>query len=490
MKTPGSSRRERCVEFERSPSPTPRRQTFAPSSGDTTNLLIDFTQQIEAFSTTASQRLPARRGRPSPHKSQTEPNLLTFINNQRSPAKGMAAPATPARNRNILSLLDFELPPAPTPRSIPSITVKELESVKSSYLSQISSLKATLSGREAEAESLKKAYCDAERRVGEALETLREERSAKEHAEKEKAEWERRGAEVEDVLRSVKEEVMNSDKERDELLRKVEESERKAEEAEARAVDAETRAAEARSKVVMPSESMPTVDGQATAPQGMYTAEQVQRQIDEKVHTLSTDLHAIYKKKHITKVAGLKKGFEAKAKERTAELQRQIEDLARRNEELQAAKNRPLSGKHALPSDQLTAEYEVSLRRLDEQRAELEEQRAKVAGLAGEIRSMRSEHTQLLRELEKERVEKGELVAAVDEMLALQAEVGAPTAIEDFKKSISRPSGLRGPGFGAGSGTESRIGRVGAPSSLGRSISGGKSRMMSNIERMGGRAVE
>ncbi|KAG9542684.1 hypothetical protein KCU97_g21980, partial [Aureobasidium melanogenum] len=161
---------------ERSPSPTPRRpRTPGTAQSNTTNL-IDFTQQIERFADASSrhnvQQTPSRR---SPQKSATEPNLLSYLNQQRSPNKG-ARMSTPAKSTSLLNLLDFELPPAPTPRSIPTITVRELESMKSQYQSQISSLKATLSGREAEVDSLKKAVGDAERRVGEALENLREEK--------------------------------------------------------------------------------------------------------------------------------------------------------------------------------------------------------------------------------------------------------------------------------------------------------------------------
>ena len=83
----------------------------------------------------------------------------------------------------MLNLLDFELPPPPTPRSLPTVTIREMESVKSQFQSQLSSLTASLSGKEAEVDSLARAVADAERRVGEAQETVRDERSAREHAE-------------------------------------------------------------------------------------------------------------------------------------------------------------------------------------------------------------------------------------------------------------------------------------------------------------------
>ena len=100
---------------------------------------------------------------------------------------------------------------------------------------------------------------------------------------------------------------------------------------------------------------------------------------------------------------------------------------------------------------------------------------------------MKSQQARLSQELEQERAEKGDLVAAVDEMLALQSTDSGPAAIEDFRKSIQRPSGLRPgvPTFSSGA-AESRIGR-GKPAGSGLARpSVGKSKMMSNIERMGG----
>jgi chromosome segregation ATPase len=464
-------------------------------SSDTTNLLLDFTQQFEAVTMYQKQRSPSRH---SPQKLSTEPNLLSYLNNQRSPVKGGANPVTPRASKNsILNLLDFELPPAPTPRSVPSITVRELESLKSKYSSEISSLRATLSGREAEVEALKRAVSDAERRVGEAMETSREERNKRECVEKEKEQWERRGRDFEEVLRKVKEEVLEAEKERAEMMARIEEAEERVREAESRASDAEARAIEAATKVV--DTGAIAADGQKGP---LFTAEQVQKQIDEKVHTLSTELHAIYKKKHVTKVAGLKKGFEAKTKEKTAELQAHIEELERKNDELQVRLDGTLSG--VLPAEiaaKLSAtqdgadpeQQEKGAKQLEEQNALIERQKAELVGREEELRMARAEFAALMKDLERERVEKGELVAAVDEMLALQADISTinpevGSAVEDFKKSISsslnpvaRASGLRAPGaFGFGSAGGSKI----AAPSMTRSTSGGKSRMMSSIERM------
>ena len=391
--------------------------------------------------------------------------------------------ATPGRQSNLLSLLDFELPPAPTPRSIPTITVRELESLKSSYLSQISSLKATLSGREAEVESLKRAVSDAERRVGESQEELREERDARAHAESEKAGWEKRGQEVELVLKNVKEEVMRTESEKEDLVRKVEEAERRIETADMRAMKAEERFADALAARADPG------DGSASA-----TEEQVQKlvaaQIDAKIEAVSRELHAVYKDKHERKVGTLKKSYEARGEKRCAELQSRLDAMQRENQELHAAKDSTFTG----PVSGISSEESAAMK------YEIEEQKAHLARLENEIRTSQQQQEVLMRDLERERIEKGDLVAAVDEMLALQSEAGPSQAqrneqsqiqgaisqVEDFRKSISRPSGLKVPSTG-----ESRIGRGGAtPASASRGGGSGKSRLLANIERMGSKSGE
>ncbi|EME41871.1 hypothetical protein DOTSEDRAFT_55573 [Dothistroma septosporum NZE10] len=456
----------------RSPSPTPRRQK-TPANHDGTTFLIDFTQQMDGI---------GGYGVRSPGKSNTQPDLLKYMNSQRSPHKNnRSSYATPRKENPIMNLLDFELPPAPTPRSVPTITVRELESLKSSYLSQISSLKATLSGREAEVESLKRAVVDAERRVGEAQENLRDEKNKREWAEQEKAGWEKRGQEVENVLQSVKEEVMKGETEKEDLLRRMDDCERRAENAEARTMKAEERFADA-------------LAARAASGEGDVTdvEDQVQRlvaaQIDSKIEAVSRELHTVYKEKHERKVATLKKSYEARSEKKCSELQNRLSELERQNEDLLAAKDATFSGPvpDASPSKE-QKEKEAQLK------AEIEEQRAHLARIGSEMQASQQQQDQLMRELEQERIEKGDLVAAVDEMLALQAEqksaagdqsvVGDTSVVEDFRKSIksiSRPSGLRAPG---GIPTS----RMAQPSGLGRARTGtaGKSSLLSNIEKMG-----
>ncbi|KAK7556695.1 hypothetical protein IWX49DRAFT_494749 [Phyllosticta citricarpa] len=523
MTTPGTARKRDYNGYDRSPSPTPRRHkspSLIDREADTTNLLIDFTQQMDSLSGNVN-RSPMRRQSPS---KGGDHNLREFLQNRRSPQKPSAQPSTPSRNNNLLNLLDFELPPMPTPKSVPTITVRELESMKSQYQSQISSLTATLSGRAAEVESLKRAVADAERRVGEAQERVREECNAREHAEREKDGWEKRGIEVEEVLRSIREEVINHEKEREQLLKRLDDSERRADEAEARASEHETRALEAEGRVVDQS-IMTTAESGATGPR--YTAEEVQKQIDEKIATLCRELHAVYKKKHETKVAALKKSYEAKAEKKHAELSKQVADLSSKIATLESSTNaRPSSSSSSsgTPVPPTLASSAVDLARLNEQKAELSAQKTRLAALAGELEALRAERSQLLSELQTERQEKGDLVAAVDEMLALQSDEAATPqmqrcAAEEFRRSVTgassvvpsprvppqsmtpagamaappRPSGLARPSTGAGAAGnfESRLrtpgGAAGRAGGMGLAGAGPprRSNLLSNIERMG-----
>ena len=456
--TPATSRRDNAISRV-SPlgaeSPTPRGRKTLTGGEDTTNLL-DFTQQFE----------PDSRRRQSPVKYTTEPNLLAHLNNQRNPSPSKAPRASGTR-RSLLNLLDFDLPPQPTPRSIPSISVRELETLKSNYLSEISSLKASLSGREAEVSSLKKAVGDAERRVGETQENVREERSAREHAESSKADWEKKGKEVESVLQSVREEFDEGEKEKEELQQKLEEANKALHEAELKAAHSATKAGVAQSEC----------NGDATMPVGdeAVIAVRVQEQLDERLENLARELHGVYKRKHETKITTLKKNYEIRLEKSTKELQERIDKLARQNDELQTVKESSLSLE--LPGCK-SNDVKVN----EQLKAEVEEQRARIAGLQQEMNTVQESFSQVMKELEAERVEKGELVAAVDEMLALQGESAAQPAIEDFRKSISRPvSGLKPPGAEISEGRVDR--KRGLPT---RSISSsGKSRMMSSIEQMG-----
>jgi chromosome segregation ATPase len=424
-----------------------------------------------------------------------------------------------------------------------------MESLKSTFQSQISSLSASLSGKEAEVESLVKAVSNAERRVGEAHELVRDERSAREHAESQMVDWKKKGEEVQNLLHDVQTQLAHNDTEREALLSRLADAEKRAEEAEQRSLELETRAIEAESKNVdMTTFINPDEDAENKK---IYSETECQTAIAEKVNEVARDLHSAYKAKHEKKIKALKENYNKKADERCKELRVQIIRLERQVEEAEKKKDDTFS--RVLPTDLKAGSAHGcekcggkgkgvdDLKVLESQKFEIENLKAKLAGLQSELNSLRKSHDALLQDLEVERVEKGELVAAAEQMLAMCGEKmgemqqeemrkshiggGPPTAPPDMPMrntgflaggpagasarpgsamaggrpgsamgdrlgamgaekggSIAKPSGIRGPGGFGFQGS--------AAPGLSRSISGGKSRIMSNIERMGGGRTE
>lgn len=474
-------------------SPTPRR--YKSQDNDTTNLLVDFTGDFTSV-TRAADRSPTRNGRLSPKKHQSD--LSSYASSRRtpSPAKYPLPPSTPAEARHLANLLDFDLPPAPTPRSIPSITARELESMKSAFQSQVSSLIATLKGKDAEVSSLKGAVEDAERRVGEALEEIRNERGAKENLQNEKGDWEKREQEMKDVLRSVKEEIVRGDREKDHLLQRVTEAEYKREEAEAKTLEAESK------MTGMRASSSPNAPSDAN-----HTNANTSNEVEAAVTKVAKELHTLYKSKHETKVTALKKSYSDRWEKKVKDLQSKIDELSKENDDLRVGRDATMTGvDHArlLPPSQ--AENEAQKKDLESTQQRLEAQTQKLHHLEQEISSLQSSLTSqqntnasLTSELSASRIETAELIAATEELMLLsQAAVETqshPPSSQDAR-SLSRStsgSGLKAPGFGTygGGSGESRIGRMGGVGGYGRERSGsgngqgGRSGLLGSIERMG-----
>ncbi|KAG5296236.1 SMC (structural maintenance of chromosomes) domain-containing protein [Histoplasma capsulatum G186AR] len=345
----------------------------------------EITDQIHAFSRAS---YAAQGGYHSPSRRQSR------FSPAKSTASGLRSPSK-------FSLLDLDIPPAPTPRSIPSITPRELESLKSSFLSEISSLKATLSGRDAEVKCLKESVSDAERRVGEVSEELRNE-SARREAEQQ--EWDRRGKEMETVLRGVRDEIVDAERERERLNRKIEEGEKCKEKLEGRVVELESQLSAARNAANSP----PSEDDRKSA-------EETAKEVQDAVEKVARELHALYKGKHETKVAALKKSYEARWEKRVRETERKLKEALEENERLRAEKDSNNSG-----GEEGFCGEATFIRETESLEAEKRVLEARVKGLEQEIISIKGDCETLRSELKQERAEKGELVAAVDEWLAIQ----------------------------------------------------------------------
>ncbi|KAI6784382.1 uncharacterized protein J7T54_006427 [Emericellopsis cladophorae] len=348
-------------------------------SDNTTNLLIDFTEQLR-----------------NPHRSPAKVNSMMNSNTLSTPGRRMS------------NLLDFDIPPMPTPRSVPSISARELESLKSNFLSEISSLKASLSGKEAEVNSLKTAVGDAEKRVGESLEQLREEKSAKDQLAAELEDWETRSREMETVLHRARGDIETSQNEREELERKLDESEKRREAAEMLHQEAESKMAGMRAG----RESATTSSSEKPNPSNA-------QEVELAVERVARELHGLYKSKHETKVAALKKSYETRWQKKIKDLELQMEDLTEENERLKAGRDVTLT---KIDNDSTMA-GELKAQAIKDN-ASMTELKADIQRLEAVVSTVQRDNTDLRGMLEKERVEKGELVQLAEEMMSMQSFVG------------------------------------------------------------------
>ncbi|KAF2973062.1 hypothetical protein GQX73_g616 [Xylaria multiplex] len=454
-------------------------QTFQPAarreSGNTTNLL-DFTEQIQSFSSRYAEQMSSlRRG---------------------SPSKSLASTIAVTPKKRQTDLLDFDIPPLPTPRSIPTITPRELESLKSGFLSEISSLKASLSGKEAEALSLKTAVADAEKRVGECMEELREVKAVKESLLEQQESWEMRGRDMELVLRKVKEEIVRSQRERDQLESKFEESEKRREAAEIMAQEAESKMAAMRAGKANADASSNT----NKSPEKSKTPGS--REVEIAVEKVSRELHSLYKSKHENKITALKKSYENRWSKKVHELETNIEELIEENEKLRVGRDATMT---KVDPNQSIIDDERKAQAVKDS-TQIKELNAEIQKLGAVITSVKSDNQELRLLLEKERVEKGELVQLAEEMMSMQSFIQTeappppppaakpqPATIDTFRSSVGRGSGLRPPGS-VKRPTESRIGGLGNERKIGGgggglprpgSGTGSRSGIMSSIEKMG-----
>lgn len=370
-------------------------------------------------------RTPTQIAREDPRRESTSTNLLDFTDNLRFPGGGRTSPTknlsmadakkTPQR-QNIANLLDFDIPPMPTPRSLPSITARELESLKSNFMSEISGLRATLSGKDAEVISLKTALGSAEKRAGESMEQLREERSMREQYMEERDMWEKRGREMETVLRQVKEEIMKTSREREEFESKLEESEGRREAAEMMAQEAEARMASMRAR-----EASAEARAEAAAsPGGAKNPgnRASQREIEIAVEKVARELHAAYKKKHEDKVAALKKTYEGRWDKKIRELEGRIGELTKENEELKLGRDATMT---KVEFERAAVEEERKAQAIKDS-SQIKELQAEVEKLEAVVRTVQDDNADLRQQLEGERVEKGELVTLAEELMQMQAQ--------------------------------------------------------------------
>jgi len=239
------------------------------------------------------------------------------------------------------------------------------------------------------------------------MEQVREERNLKEQLASENEGWEKRGREMESVLRNVKEEIVHGERDREDLEGRLEESERRREAAEIMAQEAESKMAAVKAGKATPSVETPNKEpGECSC--GGKTVEQA-------VEKVSRELHTLYKEKHETKVSALKKSYERRWEKKIKELEVQIDDLSKENEELK--RDLTITRVELKNTPEPVEDVEKQAAR-DAKTKELE---ASLEGLTEEVKSVKHDNSELRKLLDDERVEKTKLVQAVDEMIPLVA---------------------------------------------------------------------
>ena len=305
-----------------------------------------------------------------------------------------------------------------TPRSIPTVTPRELEELRSSLQSRISGLEATLSGKEAEVSALKRAITDAEVRVGKTSEELRNARVGNEALEHRAAELETRSREMEEVLREVKQNAFVEEREREKLRREKEEVERRCEEADVKVLELSASLDTLRDQRIMsPQKHARSPSEVPMTPGGTIDVDMAVKNATENV---ARELHALYKGKHERKVTDLKTSYEKRWLKQVSELRDQLKASQDEVESLKTAKDATMSG--VVPNAAQASKLAELSKENDALAAAKGILDAKVAGLEEQIVTVKVEVGGLRKELEQERVEKGELVAQVDLFLSMSAE--------------------------------------------------------------------
>lgn len=411
---------------------TPRRMR---NSGDSPTDLLNFTGQSNilipppASAPRTTRRSPSGRGGfpikvnpSSAHRSQASVDRERA--GGRSPSKGVpATPATSHSSPNGITnglgqdLLDLEVEPMATPRSIPTVTPRELESLRSELQSRISGLEATLSGKEAEVMALKRAVTDAEVRVGKASEDLRTERGAREDMEHSKQDLERRTREMEEVLREVKQNAFVEEREREKLRRQAEEAERNTEEAQVKILELSASLDTLRSeRIRSPVKTEPATPGGGL---------DIDLAVKNATESVARELHALYKSKHERKVADLKLSYEKRWIKQVEQLRAELKSSQDEIVKLQTEKEATMSGVIPGQSEAMSrmdGQIEELRRWNEEINAQKKVLEAEGAGLKSQLETLGTEGEALRKELQQERVEKGDLVAQIDEFLSLKAE--------------------------------------------------------------------
>ncbi|KAK6332049.1 hypothetical protein TWF718_002584 [Orbilia javanica] len=440
------SRLATLSQYSKSPESTPG------NNERTQNLLLDFTAQFNAIKANPPPQTPTRSRRRSQSSSPTKRTR----DGSESPSKQPLPAPTPMERR---FLLDFDIPPPPTPRSIPSITPKELENVKSQFMAQIAQLRAEIAGKDTQINTLKDSVSDAERRASNGIVELRQVREEMEdmsartmliesrlsEAGRAVQEFQGQVEEGNRLLDEARNERDSALQDKDFLKREFDELKRDFEQVSDSLLQTKQDLASTKKDLIVERQkkSAPNspakgsggnnVDVEAAVEKAVAAANATKdMEVSQAVEKVAKELHTLYKSKHEQKVSALKQSYSKRWEKRVSELEAKNNDLTNANNELsnkvmrmeeENEEHLNLSGPVLSPQD------------LEDRREEIEKLEKKVAKAHDQIKTLQEE-------LSVERREKGELVLAVDELLALGgAPALADNGVNNLRGSLSRASG-------------------------------------------------
>jgi len=315
-----------------------------------------------------------------------------------------------------------------TPRSIPTITPRELETLRSELQSRISNLEATLSGKEAEVHALKRAVTDAEVRAGKTSEDLRTERLEKEEIQIVKDDLDRRVREMEDVLREVKQNAFVEEREREKLRRQAEEADRKTEECQVKILELNASLDTLRSNRMKgsPGRNKQTNPSFEPSTPGSTGTVDVDGAVKNATEAVARELHALYKSKHERKVADLKLSYEKRWGKQVDSLKADLRERQAEITHLLADRDATVSGGFIPGQSEALSRMEGQIEELRRWNEDLAAQKKAIemefTGMRSDLDTVQRENETLRINLESERIEKGELVAQVEVFLTVSEE--------------------------------------------------------------------
>jgi chromosome segregation ATPase len=235
---------------------------------------------------------------------------------------------------------------------------------------------------------------------------------------------------MENVLREVRQEIMIGEREREKLRKQGDDAEKRAEEQEVKILELQTMLESSRRQ----NSVSPSKGSGSLAPTGL--AAEIDSAVKDATERVARELHSLYKSKHETKVEALKKSYAARWEKQVRELQESLKSAKDEIVKMQTERDATMSG--VVPGQ--AQMLEGLQREKEEMQAEKSMLHARIKGLEEESSTMRAENEDLRQNLDKERAEKGELVAQVDLFLSIEADMGSKASTAGEEKPIEAPS--------------------------------------------------